>query len=276
MSTDFRFVSMSIESSGVARLTMNRPEIHNAFNDVMIAELRTALDQIRSDSAARLLILQANGRNFSAGADLQWMQSMAAKNYHDNQDDAAQLAALMWELDRFPLPTIALVQGAAYGGAVGLIACCDIAFATADARFCLSEVKIGLIPAVISPYIVRAIGVSAARRYMLTAEPFTAASAQQYGLIHEIAASSEQPHHALAELAAPVIRALLANGPAALSACKRLIEDVSHRPLNPQLVEETARRIAEIRVSAEGQEGLRAFLEKRTPAWQKTSTNGQE
>ncbi|RUO36248.1 enoyl-CoA hydratase-related protein [Aliidiomarina sanyensis] len=274
MTTAFRFITLETDSLGVARLTMNRPDVHNAFDDVMIGELRAALRAVCEDKTARILILQANGKNFSAGADLQWMRSMAEKNYQENLEDAGQLGALMWELDHLPLPTIALVQGAAFGGAVGLVACCDMAFATTRASFCLSEVKIGLIPSVISPYVVRALGLSAARRYMLTAERFNAETAEKYGLIHGIIEAGDNAQHSLENLAAPVIQALLQNGPAAVAACKQLIDHVSNHTLDQQLVNETARRIAEIRVSPEGQEGLSAFLEKRAPLWQQKQTNG--
>lgn len=274
MTSDFRFITLETDSLGVARLTMNRPDVHNAFDDVMIGEIRTALQTVRENKAARVLILQANGKNFSAGADLQWMRSMAEKDYQENLEDAGQLGALMWELDHLPLPTIALIQGAAFGGAVGLVACCDMAFATARASFCLSEVKIGLIPAVISPYVVRALGLSAARRYMLTAERFNAETAEKYGLIHGFTEESDDAQRSLENLAAPVLHALLQNGPAAVTACKQLIDHASNHPLDQNLVNETARRIAEIRVSPEGQEGLSAFLEKRAPLWQQKTTNG--
>ncbi|EGN76460.1 enoyl-CoA hydratase/carnithine racemase [Idiomarina sp. A28L] len=267
-------VVLNIDSRGVARLTMNRPEVHNAFDDVIIAQLRAALAEVRENTDARVLVLQSAGKNFSAGADLNWMRSMADKNYQENVEDAGELGALMWELDQLPIPTIALVNGAAFGGAVGLVACCDMAIGHSRASFCLSEVKIGLIPAVISPYVVRALGEPAARRYMLTAERFFAAEAHRLGLLDEVTEGD------LEEALEPFLTALLANSPAAVKACKNLIQHVSNLPLNQELVAETARRIAEIRVSAEGQEGLSSFLEKRTPAWQtaqkQTATDGKK
>lgn len=263
MSTEY--TQLVIDERGVATLTMNRPDVHNAFDDVMIAELRQALQQVAEHADARVLVLRANGKNFSAGADLNWMRSMATKNYQENVEDAGHLGALMWELDQLPLPTIAMVNGAAFGGAVGLVACCDMAIADERASFCLSEVKIGLIPAVISPYVVRALGEAAARRYMLTAERFFATEAQRLGLIDVVTTDS------LDEALEPLLTALLANSPAAVKACKRLIHHVSNHPLDAEVVAETARRIAEIRVSAEGQEGLSSFLEKRAPAWQQSN-----
>jgi len=262
MSTDY--TQLIIDERGVSSLIMNRPDVHNAFDDSMIAQLRQALKTVAENPAARVLVLRANGKNFSAGADLNWMRSMAGKNFQENVEDAGHLGALMWELDQLPIPTIALVNGAAFGGAVGLVACCDMAIADERASFCLSEVKIGLIPAVISPYVVRALGEPAARRYMLTAERFFASEAHRLGLIDEVASDT------LDDSLEPLLNALLANSPAAVKACKRLIHHVANHPLDPEVVAETARRIAEIRVSAEGQEGLSSFLEKRAPAWQQS------
>lgn len=247
----------------VAWLTLNRPKVHNAFDDSMIAELLDALAHVRDNDAARVLVLQSNGKNFSAGADLGWMRSMAAKNYDENIADAGELSRLMQELDELPKPTIALVQGAAFGGAVGLAACCDIALATPASSFCLSEVKIGLIPAVISPYVMRAIGTRHARRYMLTAERFDAEEAARIGLVHNVVDN-------LQEAAAPLIEALVGNSPAAVTAAKQLTLAIDQQPLNASTRRIAIERIAEIRVSAEGQEGLTAFLEKRAPNW-KTS-----
>lgn len=257
------YVSLIIDDRNVATLTMARPEVHNAFDDTMISELRAALAQLRIRKNIRALVLRGEGKSFSAGADLNWMRGMAQKDYQENVADAGELGALMWELDQLPIPTIALVQGAAFGGAVGLVACCDIAVATERASFCLSEVKIGLIPAVISPYVVRAMSNAAARRYMLTAERFSAAAAAECGLVHEVFAELEQAEQKVQELT----DILANNSPAAVAAAKRLVHDVTNAPLNQELVAETARRIAEIRVSSEGQEGLSAFLEKRPANW---------
>lgn len=257
-----QYISTSIDQRGVAQLVLNRPEVHNAFDDIMIGELIQALDAFAANPQLRVLLLRSNGKNFSAGADLGWMRSMADKNYDENLQDAAELAKLMQKLDTFPAPTLALVQGAAFGGAVGLVACCDIAIASDKASFCLSEVKIGLMPAVISPYVVRAIGERASRRYFLTAERFFAADALHFGLLHQVV--SEDELHGVSDA---MVQTLLANSPAAVKAAKDLIFTVANQPTTPALIDETSRRIAAIRVSVEGQEGLSAFLQKRPPAW---------
>ena len=249
---------VDIDAHGVATITLNRPQRHNAFNAEVIAELLSVLTKLKFDLQVKLLILRSNGQHFSAGADLNWMRTIVDHGYQENLDDCAALAQLMAQLYQFPKPTLALVQGTAFGGALGLIACCDIAFANSDAQFCFSEVKIGLIPAVISPYIVAAIGQRQARRYCLTAETFTAAQAMQLGLIHQIGDN-------LDNLAAPSIQALLNNSPAA----KSLIQDIYNRPISTEMIADTSQRIAAIRVSAEGQEGLAAFLDKRAPIWHK-------
>jgi methylglutaconyl-CoA hydratase len=259
----YQYISTAVDERGVAQLTLNRPEVHNAFDDIMIGELIQALDAFAANNQVRVLLLRSNGKNFSAGADLGWMRSMAQKNYADNLLDAGELAKLMQKLDNFPAPTIALVQGAAFGGAVGLAACCDIAIASDKASFFLSEVKIGLMPAVISPYVVRAIGERASRRYFLTAERFFAAEALQLGLLHQVVSDDE-----LQKTGEAMVQTLLANSPAAVKAAKSLIFTVANQPTTQALIDETSRRIAAIRVSEEGQEGLSAFLQKRTPAWQ--------
>ncbi len=256
------YTEISIDSRGVANLILNRPEVHNAFDDQMIAELIRVLDQLAADDKVKVLTLSARGKNFSAGADLNWMRSMAQKNYQQNLDDANELAALMHKLDKFPKPTIALVQGAAFGGAVGLVACCDMALAEQGASFCLSEVKIGLIPAVISPFVMRALGERQCRRYFLTAERFSADSALTMGLVHQVVAAGE-----LASQAEILIASLLQNSPAAVSAAKALLHNIYNRKISNNVIAHTTQAIAEIRVSAEGQEGLTAFLEKRKPAW---------
>lgn len=259
----YQYITSSIDQRGVAQLMLNRPDVHNAFDDIMIGELIAALDSFAANPQVRVLLLRSNGKNFSAGADLGWMRSMAEKNYDDNLLDAGELAKLMQKLDNFTAPTIALVQGAAFGGAVGLVACCDIAIASEKSSFCLSEVKIGLMPAVISPYVVRAIGERASRRYFLTAERFFAAEALHLGLLHKMVSDDEL--HAVSDT---MVQTLLANSPAAVKAAKDLIFTVANQPTTQALIDETSRRIAAIRVSTEGQEGLSAFLQKRTPAWQ--------
>jgi methylglutaconyl-CoA hydratase len=259
-----QYTSYQVDARGVARLSLNRPDVHNAFDDVMIAELIEALNSAENDDAVRVLVLQSAGKNFSAGADLNWMRSMADKDYQQNIDDAGELSILMQRLDELSKPTIALVQGAAFGGAVGLAACCDMVLAQPKTSFCLSEVKIGLIPAVISPYVVKAIGERQSRRYMLTAERFFAEQALALGLVHRIVDDFEP---ALAEW----LDALLNNSPQALDACKSLIANVGSRPIDASVRKHTIEAIAKIRVSDEGQEGLSAFLEKRPAAWRNDS-----
>jgi len=256
-------VLFEIDPRGVATLTLNRPELHNAFDDAIIATLNQHLAQIATNPAVRVLVLRSAGKNFSAGADLNWMRRMADNDHAANLVDARGLATLMQRLNDLPRPTIALVQGAAFGGAVGLAACCDLVIATEASRFCLSEVRIGLIPAVISPYLVRAIGERQARRYFLSAETFSAAQAERWGLVHRVVPDNERLSPACEEQ----IRLLLANSPAAVSAAKALIAAVANRVTDAAVIEDSARRIADIRVSAEGQEGLSAFLNKRKPNW---------
>jgi len=253
----------NIYEPGIATLTMNRPELHNAFDDLLIADLTAELKRLEADEAVRVVLLAGSGRSFSAGADLNWMRRMADYSREQNLADALGLAELMQTLNSLSKPTIALVQGAAYGGGVGLVACCDLAIATRRASFCLSEVKLGLIPAVISPYVMAAIGPRACRRYFLTAEPFNADQAQRIGLLHEVVEDEEALLSRGMELAA----LLLKNGPQAMAAAKELIAMVSFRPLDDDLIGDTAGRIADRRASAEGREGLTAFLEKRTPGW---------
>lgn len=259
-----QYTNYTVDERGIATLTLNRPEVHNAFDDVMIAEIINALDEAQHNEAVRALVLNSNGKNFSAGADLNWMRSMADKNYQENIADASELSRLMQRLDELPKPTIAMVQGAAFGGAVGLAACCDLVVAQPNSSFCLSEVKIGLIPAVISPYVIKAIGERQARRYMLTAERFFAERAQQLGLVHEVVED-------MTPTVEQWLEALLNNSPQALEANKTLIAEVGSRPITSDVRDNTIRAIAEIRVSSEGQEGLSAFLEKRPAAWRNDS-----
>jgi methylglutaconyl-CoA hydratase len=254
-----------IDDQGRATLTMNRPELHNAFDDRVIAALTEALKSLDADGRVRVVLLAGSGRSFSAWADLAWMRRMSDYTRAQNLDDAMGLAGLMQTLNGLSKPTIALVQGPAYGGGVGLVACCDIALATRRATFCLSEVKLGLMPAVISPYLVAAIGERACRRYFLSAEQFDAPEAQRLGLVHEVLKDDA----ALLARGEALAGTLLRNGPQAMAAAKRLIAAVSHRPLDEELIADTAGRIADQRASAEGREGLSAFLEKRAPAWVK-------
>lgn len=247
---------------GVQWLWLNRPAVNNAFDDRVIAQLTAALEAAAADTQVRALVLGGRGKHFSAGADFHWMQRMVELDHAGNVADAMELARLMRTLHDLPKPTIALVQGAAYGGAVGLACCCDIVLAADNATFCLSEVKLGLIPAVISPYVIAAMGARQATRWFLSAEVFDARQAQAIGVAHEVVAAADLPARADALLAL-----LRQNGPEAVRAAKLLIQDVAGRPIDNELMQLTAERIAGIRVGAEGQEGLRAFLGKRPPAW---------
>ena len=251
----------SIDERGVVTLTLDRPQLHNAFDDALIAELIRVLGLYAANSEARLLVLRANGKSFSAGADLNWMQRVAQYSFDENKLDAEQLAELMERLYRFPCPTIAVVQGAAFGGGVGLVSCCDIALASDKASFCLSEVKLGLVPAVISPYVINAIGARQAQRYFLTAERFSAETAQQLGLVQQLCSSES-----LNDEADALINTLLTNAPHALAACKKLIQRVDES-INTDLRSYTTTLIASLRASSEGREGLAAFLGKRPAGW---------
>ncbi|MGZ5034414.1 MAG: enoyl-CoA hydratase/isomerase family protein [Usitatibacter sp.] len=256
--------SLAIERQGpVGLVTMNRPERHNAFDDSLIQELTEALRTMEAEDGIRVVVLSGAGKSFSAGADLNWMKRMAGFSKDENQRDAMGLAALMRTLAHLRKPTIARVQGAAYGGGVGLVACCDIAVASQAASFALSEARLGLIPAVISPYVVAAIGERAARRYFLTAERFEAAEAWRLGLVHELASGEGELDEKLGE----IVDALLSAGPAAQREAKELIRAVSGRAVTSELIQDTAERIARIRSSPEGREGVAAFLEKRRASW---------
>ena len=248
---------------GVGIITLNRPERHNAFDDKMIGELIAAIAAMQADPAVRVLVVSSTGKSFCAGADLNWMKRAATYSPAESLADARALAEMLRSLAQMGKPTVARVQGPAYGGGVGLVAACDIAIATYDAQFVLSEVKLGIIPAVISPHVIAAIGERYARRYMLTAERFAAAEAYRMGLLHEIVPDDS----ALDEAVGEIVDALLANGPCALAACKELIRAVAGRPMDAAVVDETAQLIASIRATNEGQEGMAAFLEKRKPNW---------
>ena len=255
-------VIVTTDQRGVATLTLNRADIHNAFDENLIAQLTATFNNLARDKHVRVVILAAKGKSFSAGADINWMKRMASYSEKENLHDATQLATLLRTLNELPKPTIARVQGAAFGGGVGLVSCCDIAIASERASFCLSEVKLGLIPATISPYVISAIGERAARRYFTTAERFSAQSALQLGLISECV--NEQ---ALDSQIEKLLKNLLNNGPQAISAAKQLIQTVSKRTINNQLINETSQLIAKTRSTEEAKEGLSAFLEKRSPSW---------
>jgi methylglutaconyl-CoA hydratase len=254
----------TIDERGVATLTLNRSERHNCFDDALIASLLAALNRYDASSGVRAVVLASTGRSFSAGADLDWMRRMADETFETNLADAGRLAALMQTLDRLPKPTLALVQGPAYGGGVGLVACCDVAIASERASFALSEVTLGLTPATISPYVINAIGARWARRYFQSAEVFTAARAREIGLVHEVVGETE-----LAATGETVLRAILKGAPGAQAAAKDLVFLREAHPVDAALGVETSRRIAERRTSAEGREGIAAFLAKRKAAWRR-------
>lgn len=247
---------------GIATVWLNRPDVHNAFDDALIAELTAELRRLDESPEAKVIVLAAHGKSFSAGADLNWMKRMAQYSEEENLCDARALANLMRTLHGTRKATIARVQGPAFGGGVGLVACCDIAVASREALFCLSEVRLGMIPSVISPYVIAAMGQRAAQRYFLTAERFDAEEAKRVGLVQGVVPPAE-----LDAAVAAMASHLLKGGPAALAAAKKLIADVSRHAIDDMLVEDTARRIAALRVSPEGREGIAAFLEKRKPDW---------
>jgi methylglutaconyl-CoA hydratase len=259
--TGFAALTVDVRDA-VARIALARPEVHNAFDETLIAELTQALQAVDADVAVRAVVLLGQGRSFCAGADLNWMRKMAGYGRAENLADAMALATMLKTLHRLSKPTIARVHGAAFGGGVGLVACCDVAIAAHEATFSLSEAKLGLIPATIGPYVVEAIGARHARRYFLSAERFAAAEALRVGLVHETC-----PLDALDARIDALLGTLLAAGPRAQAEAKALIGAVGGRPIDDAVIADTAGRIARVRESAEGREGVAAFLEKRAPAW---------
>ncbi|MFO7787993.1 MAG: enoyl-CoA hydratase-related protein [Halospina sp.] len=268
MSENNNTVLVDTPQPGLRRIRLNHPDKRNAFNVAIIAELNYAIDAATRDDDVRVVLLAAEGRHFSAGADLEWMQSTAAMSAEENREDALALARLMRTLDECPKPTLACVQGAAFGGALGLICCTDIAIATTDARFCLSEVRLGLVPATIGPYVVRTLGQRQARRYMLSAELIEAQQAQSLGLIHELADPAD-----LDDRVETIAAQLMQAGPEAQADCKDLLRSLGDPAAEDGVDEFTAAMIARVRTGAEGQEGLRAFLEKDTPSWREASSH---
>jgi methylglutaconyl-CoA hydratase len=250
------------KKDGVASVTLNRPEVRNAFDDALIKRLHETFLSLGKDQSVRAVVLAGNGPAFCAGADLNWMKRMASYGYDENLRDAQALAEMLAALDRMPKPTIARVHGPAFAGGTGLVAACDIAVGAPEAKFCFSEAKLGLSPATIGPHVLRAIGERNARRYFLTAEVFDASEAHRIGLLSAVVPSQE-----LDSFVEELLKHLLAGGPEALRKIKDLVRAVSARPVDDALVAETARRIAEIRVSAEGKDGIASFLEKRKPSW---------
>ena len=246
----------------VATVTLNRPDVRNAFNDEVIVEMTTAFDRLSVRDDVRCIVLAANGTAFCAGADLNWMRSMADYTREQNLADAGRLAAMMHAVYACPKPTIARIQGDVYAGGTGLVAACDIAISSDAAHYCLSETRLGLVPSTISPYVIRAMGARAAHRYFLTAERFSAAEAWRMGFVHELVTAEE-----LDAKVAGVAQALVHAGPQAVKLCKKLVQNVAGQDITPALIQMTVESIADVRVSPEGREGLQSFLQKRKPNW---------
>jgi methylglutaconyl-CoA hydratase len=249
----------------VAEVYLNRPDVRNAFNDEVITELTQTFTTLGADAQLRAIVLSGHGKSFCAGADLAWMRAMADYSWEQNRADAQALADMLWTIYNCPVPVVGRIHGDCYAGGVGLAAVCDVLIAADGVHFCLSEAKLGLLPATIGPYVVRALGEQASRRYFITAEKFSALRAHQLGFVHEVVALD-----ALDAKVDDVISALVANGPAAVRACKRLVQDLAGRPIDAPLRADTARRIADIRASAEGKEGVQSFLDKRASSWHHT------
>ena len=258
---EYQTLTVAIDDK-LATVTLNRPDLRNAFNEHAIAELALAFDELGRDEQVRAIVLGANGPAFCAGADLNWMKKMAGYSHSENQQDAARLADMLRTIYLCPKPVVAKVQGDCYAGGMGLVAACDIVVASEAAHFCLSEVKLGLIPATISPYVIKAMGEQAARRYFLTAERFDANEARRIGFAHDVAAPE-----ALDATVAGIVKALVTNSPHAVREAKKLVREVVGQPVDDALLLDTANRIAEIRASMEGREGVASFLEKRKPTW---------
>jgi len=255
--------SLQIERQGpVARVWLNRPEVRNAFDETLIAAMTSAFEAFSSDGGLRAIVLGGRGKAFCAGADLAWMKRMAGYTWEQNRTDAEALAEMLWTVYQCPVPVLGRIHGDCYAGGVGLAAVCDVLVAADAATFCLSEARLGLLPGTISPYVIRALGEQAARRWFVTAERFGAAEAHRVGFVHEVCAAD-----ALDARIEALVATLVANGPMAVRACKRLVQDVAGEPITAELRAETARRIADIRASDEGREGVQSFLGKRQPAW---------
>jgi len=255
-------ISRSGNSGNCATVTLNRPDVRNAFNEITIAEITRAFRELGAQSEVRAIVLAANGPAFCAGADLNWMKKMAGYTHAENQADALQLAEMLRTIYLCPQPVVARVQGDCYAGGMGLVAACDIVIAVEEANFCLSEVRLGLIPATIAPYVIKAMGEQAARRYFLTAERFDAQQALRLGVAHEVVAAA-----ALDDKVAEIVKALVNNSPNAVQQAKVLVREVTGQTVNDALLADTAQRIAHIRASEQGREGVASFLEKRKPAW---------
>ena len=255
--------ALQVERDGaVARVWLNRPDMRNAFNEASIVGLARVFAELSADDSLRVIVLGGRGKAFCAGADLGWMRTMAGNTWAQNHADAQALAEMLWAIYSCPVPVVGRIQGDCYAGGVGLASVCDVLVAADVATFCLSEARLGLLPATISPYVIRALGVQASRRYFATAERFSAAQAQAAGFVHEVCALD-----AIDAKVDEIVATLVANGPMAARACKKLVQDVAGLPITPELRAETARRIADIRASDEGREGVQSFLQKRKPAW---------
>jgi methylglutaconyl-CoA hydratase len=250
-------LDVAMDTAGVARVTLNRPKRANAFDPALTDALMDALERLAGDPKLRALVLLGNGRTFCAGVDIKGMKDTGAATFEANRDDARKIARLLWRLNTMPVPTVAVVLGAAVGLGVGLVACCDIVLASEVATFRFSEVRLGIIPSVISPYVVAAMGARACRRYFLTGETFHAAEAYRLGLVHQVASPDQ-----IDSTAAELVAALHAGRKGALRAAKALLEDIRQRPLDEALIEETARRLAEIRSTPEAQQALSEFLSR--------------
>lgn len=255
-------LSIETHDNGVIDLILDRTEVHNAFDDRLIKSLSDTFSQIADDQSIGVVCMSGRGKNFSAGADLNWMRRMADYDRQQNLDDALALADMLRRLNELPQTTVALIQGAAMGGAVGLASCCDIVIAADTARFALSEARLGIIPAVISPYVVAAIGARQSRRYMQSGERFDAQTAQRIGLVHEVVSAD-----ALTDRGDALIKELLTAAPAARRIAKQLVYNVSGRAIDETVINYTAGQIADVRASDEGREGVSAFLDKRLPNW---------
>ena len=258
-----QYETLTVAIAGkVATVTLNRPDVRNAFNEFTIAELSLAFADLGRDDHIRAIVLAANGPAFCAGADLNWMKKMAGYSYSENVDDAEKLADMLRTIYLCPKPVVAKVQGDCYAGGMGLVAACDIAVTTTTTSFCLSEVRLGLIPATISPYVIKAMGENAARRYFLTAEKFSAQEAHRIGFVHDVVGAESLDAHVDA-----IVKALVTSSPNAVREAKALVREVTGKPVDSALVIDTAERIANIRSSDEGREGVASFLEKRKPSW---------
>ncbi len=255
--------TLDVQRSGpVARVFLNRPEVRNAFNDGVIAELTQTFAALGADATLRCIVLGGHGKAFCAGADLNWMRAMAGYSWEQNRSDAQALADMLWTIYACPVPVVGRVHGDCYAGGLGLASVCDVLVAADGVNFCLSEARLGLLPATIGPYVVKAMGEQAARRWFVTAERFSASQAHAMGFVHECVAPE-----ALDAKVDELVAALVANGPMAVRACKKLVQDVAGHPIDAELRADTARRIADIRASDEGREGIASFLGKRAPNW---------